>query len=49
LASILGTIPETLSRTFKKLADKGLIQVEENRIHLLEREQLAIIAGVEQA
>jgi CRP-like cAMP-binding protein len=49
LASILGTIPETLSRTFKKLADKGLIQVEENRIQLLDREQLAIIAGVEQA
>jgi CRP-like cAMP-binding protein len=48
LASILGTIPETLSRTFKKLSDRGLIQVEENRIHLLDREQLAITAGVDQ-
>lgn len=46
LAAILGTIPETLSRTFKKLADKGLIRVEENRIHLLERAQLTHIAGL---
>lgn len=30
LAAILGTIPETLSRAFKKMADKGLIHVEEN-------------------
>lgn len=48
LASILGTIPETLSRTFKKLSENGVIQVEENRIHLLQREQLAQIAGVDQ-
>lgn len=49
LASILGTIPETLSRTFKKLAEKGLIQVDENRIHLIDRDQLISIAGVDQA
>ncbi len=47
LASILGTIPETLSRTFKKLAEKGFIRVEENRIHLLEREQLMTLASID--
>jgi len=49
LAAILGTIPETLSRTFKKLADQQLIQVDDNRIHLLDRGQLAELAGVDQA
>lgn len=49
LAAILGTIPETLSRTFKKLADQQWIRVEENRIHLLNREQLAELAGLDQA
>lgn len=43
------TIPETLSRTFKKLADQQLIQVDDNRIHLLDRGQLAELAGVDQA
>jgi CRP/FNR family transcriptional regulator len=45
LAAILGTIPETLSRTFKKLTDNGLIQVEGNRIHLLTRDALVELAG----
>jgi CRP/FNR family transcriptional regulator len=49
LAGILGTIPETLSRTFKKLTEKGLIQVEENRIHLLNRDALISMAGIDQA
>lgn len=49
LAAILGTIPETLSRTFKKLADQHWIRVDENRIHLLNREQLAELAGIDQA
>lgn len=49
LAAILGTIPETLSRTFKKLADQAYIQVEGNRIHLLERDALAELAGHDQA
>lgn len=49
LAAILGTIPETLSRTFKKLAESGLIQVEDNRIHLLKRDALAEIAGIDPA
>lgn len=49
LAAILGTIPETLSRTFKKLAENGLIQVEDNRIHLLNRDALAVMAGIDPA
>jgi CRP-like cAMP-binding protein len=44
LASILGTIPETLSRSFKKLSNEGLIQVEGNRIHLLNREGLETLS-----
>lgn len=49
LAAILGTIPETLSRTFKKLSAQGLIVVEGHRIHLLQRDELAELAGREQA
>jgi CRP/FNR family transcriptional regulator, dissimilatory nitrate respiration regulator len=49
LAAVLGTIPETLSRTFKKLSESGLIQVEGNRIHLLNRDALAELAGNGQA
>lgn len=49
LAAVLGTIPETLSRTFKKLSDSGLIQVEGNRVHLLARDALIELAGGPQA
>jgi CRP/FNR family transcriptional regulator len=44
LASILGTIPETLSRTFKKLSNDGLIRMEGNKVHLLNRKGLAGLA-----
>ena len=37
LASILGTIPETLSRIFAKLSGKNLIRVEGKKITLLDR------------
>lgn len=49
LASILGTVPETLSRTFKKMSEAGLIRVEGNRIHLIERGALAELSGQDQA
>lgn len=49
LAAILGTIPETLSRTFKKMSNNGLIKVEGNRIQLLNREQLVEMAGGDQS
>lgn len=34
LASYLGTIPETLSRTFRKFQEDGIIEVEDNTIRL---------------
>lgn len=41
LASLLGTIPETLSRIFAKMSAQNLIRVEGRQIHLLD------IAGLE--
>ncbi len=40
LASLLGTIPETLSRIFAKMSDEGLIKVEGKNIQILDRESL---------
>jgi CRP/FNR family transcriptional regulator len=44
LASILGTIPETLSRIFAKLSGKNLIRVEGKKITLLDRTGLEDLA-----
>lgn len=44
LASILGTIPETLSRIFAKLSTLDLIRVEGRQIRLLDREGLEEMA-----
>ncbi len=44
LASILGTIPETLSRIFGKLSSQNLISVQGPKIALLDREGLADLA-----
>ncbi|MGB3212664.1 MAG: Crp/Fnr family transcriptional regulator [Desulforhopalus sp.] len=40
LASLLGTIPETLSRIFAKMSEEGLIQVNGRKISLLNRQEL---------
>ena len=40
LASYLGTIPETLSRTFKKLQDDGAIDVNGKTITITDRDKL---------
>lgn len=40
LASLLGTIPETLSRIFSKMSEEGLIEVSGKRISLLDRQSL---------
>lgn len=40
LASLLGTIPETLSRIFAKMSEEGLISVNGKEISLLDREGL---------
>lgn len=47
LASRLGTIPATLSRTFKKLQDSGAIKVNTNSIEILNSELLENIANGE--
>lgn len=40
LASLLGTIPETLSRIFSKMTEEGLIEVEGRRITIKDSEAL---------
>ena len=40
LASLLGTIPETLSRIFAKMSDEGLIRVEGRSITIVDRDAL---------
>lgn len=45
LAARLGTIPETLSRGLARLSREGLIQIEGNRISLLDRERLHQLAA----
>jgi CRP/FNR family transcriptional regulator len=44
LASLLGTIPETLSRIFAKLSGQNLIQVDGRQITLLDRAALEALA-----
>jgi len=45
LASLLGTIPETLSRILAKMRDTGLIEVEGAVISLLDMEGLELLAA----
>ena len=40
LASLLGTIPETLSRIFARMSDEGLIAVDGKKIRILDRKAL---------
>jgi CRP-like cAMP-binding protein len=47
LASLLGTIPETLSRVLARLVGQGLIQVEGSRIRIVDRQGLAELAQAE--
>ena len=44
LASLLGTIPETLSRILSKMQKEGLIKVQGSRITILDRERLEEIS-----
>lgn len=47
LASLLGTIPETLSRILRKMSEKGIIEVSGRRIKLINKKTLQdIINGV---
>jgi CRP/FNR family transcriptional regulator len=45
LASLLGTIPETLSRIFNKMSSQGLIKVNGRHIDLTDRKALAELAA----
>jgi CRP/FNR family transcriptional regulator len=47
LASLLGTIPETLSRIFARMSGDGLIEVDGRDIQLIDREGLAELAGMD--
>lgn len=44
LASLLGTIPETLSRIFGRMSQDGLIRVEGATIHMLDWERIEELA-----
>ncbi len=44
LASLLGTIPETLSRILGKMSKQGLIESDGRRIKILDREALEELA-----
>jgi CRP/FNR family transcriptional regulator len=45
LASRLGTVSETLSRTLRRMREAGVIAVEGQRIHILDRLALQRIAA----
>jgi len=45
MASLLGTIPETLSRVFNKMTDQGLIEVNGKTIYIHNKDELEFIAN----
>jgi CRP/FNR family transcriptional regulator, dissimilatory nitrate respiration regulator len=45
LAAYLGTIPETLSRVLRRLADDGLIDVSGNSVEILDPTRLEVLAS----
>jgi CRP/FNR family transcriptional regulator len=45
LASRLGTVSETLSRTFRKMKEEGLIEVDGGRVVVFDMERLKGLAG----
>ena len=49
LASLLGTIPETLSRIFAKMGAQGLIEVKGRKIRLLDRVGLEAVSELGKA
>lgn len=47
MASRLGTVPDVIGRTLRRLSEQGLIQVSRNDIQILDRGGLEIIAAIE--
>ena len=45
LASRLGTVSETLSRTFRKMKDEGIIEVDGSKVIVLNMDKLKMVAG----
>jgi CRP/FNR family transcriptional regulator len=45
LASRLGTVSETLSRTFRKMKEEGIFEVEGNRLTIYDMARLKALAG----
>jgi CRP/FNR family transcriptional regulator len=47
MASRLGTVPDVLSRTLRKLVERGVISLARNEIQILDRQALELIAKIE--
>ncbi len=47
LASLLGTIPETLSRILRRMSERGILEVRGRRIRLLKKKELSDIVNGE--
>jgi CRP/FNR family transcriptional regulator len=45
LASRLGTVSETLSRTFRKFREEGIVEVDGSRFIILDMARLKVLAG----
>jgi CRP/FNR family transcriptional regulator len=46
IASRLGTVPDVVSRTLRKLSDRGLIQIGKQEIRILDRQELEMTARI---
>jgi len=47
IASRLGTVPDVVSRTLRKMAERGLVQIGRQEIRILNRLDLEVIAKLE--
>ena len=47
IAARLGTVPDVISRTLRKLSERGLIEIARNEIRILDRPELEMIAMIE--
>lgn len=48
IAARLGTVPDVISRTLRKLSERGLIEIARNEIRILDRPELETIAMIEE-
>lgn len=46
MAARLGTVPDVVSRTLRKLVERGLIEIQRDEIRILDRPELEVIAKV---